>query len=74
MGAVGRPLELEEAVLIGDTHRDVEAGREAGCRTILVGDAQERELATLRAHGVEPDFTAPDARSAVARLLAQGEW
>ena len=31
-------VPAERAVMVGDTEADMQAGREAGCRTILVGE------------------------------------
>lgn len=31
-------LALDESFMIGDRYRDIEAGHDAGCRTILIGD------------------------------------
>ncbi len=31
-------VDLAECVMVGDRWRDVEAGRRAGCRTVLIGD------------------------------------
>jgi D-glycero-D-manno-heptose 1,7-bisphosphate phosphatase len=31
-------LDLAESYMVGDRWRDIEAGRRAGCRTILIGD------------------------------------
>ncbi len=60
-------LDLARSWMIGDSAKDVEAGRAAGCRTILVGDA-------------EPPAPPPDHRfanmsalaSGIAKLLAAG--
>ena len=34
-------IDLEESFVIGDKDSDVEAGRRAGCRTILLGDVAD---------------------------------
>jgi len=58
-------LDLQASWMIGDAQRDVEAGRAAGCRTILVGNATSiRPLAA--------DFTAPDLLTAAEIVLANG--
>jgi len=47
--AAASGLNLPESFLIGDRWRDIEAGRRAGCRTVLVGDGYN-EPATVEAH------------------------
>lgn len=56
-------LDLSLSWAVGDSDRDVHAGRSAGCRTILIasnGDAAD----------CEPDFVVDDLRSAADTLLA----
>lgn len=56
-------LDLGASVLVGDEETDVEAGRAAGCRTVLVGGAGGAATAA--------DLTAPDLPAAVEAILAQ---
>lgn len=51
-------LDLRRSWMIGDSSRDMEAGRAAGCRTVLVGAAGGNAAAA--------DFVAADLREAVA--------
>ena len=37
-------IALAESYMIGDRWRDIEAGRRAGCLTILIGDGYGEEL------------------------------
>ncbi|MDX2194681.1 MAG: HAD-IIIA family hydrolase [Gemmatimonadales bacterium] len=53
-------VDLAASWLIGDSWRDVEAGRAAGCRTVLVGPGDRP--------GLQPDLSAADLPSAVALL------
>lgn len=56
-------IDLARSWMIGDSPSDVEAGKNAGCRTILVGDA---------AGLVEPDVRVPDMKAlttAIAGIL-----
>ena len=53
-------LDLEASFMIGDKHSDVETGRRAGCRTVLLGDADGAAAA---------DCVAADWREAVAFIL-----
>ncbi len=41
-------IDLAASWMIGDTESDVEAGRRAGCRTILVSDEPGQTVATVR--------------------------
>ena len=55
------PVDFAESVMVGDRWRDVEAGRAAGCATVLVGDG----------YG-EPLPHEPDVR--VASLAEAADW
>jgi len=52
---------LSESFMVGDRWRDIEAGRRAGCRTILIGDGYAEGLKS-----------APDI--AVANLSEAADW
>jgi D-glycero-D-manno-heptose 1,7-bisphosphate phosphatase len=55
-------LDLAASFLVGDRWRDIDAGRAAGCRTILI----ERKYSGV----TEPDFRAADVGSAVKIILS----
>jgi len=55
-------LDLTRSWMIGDNDRDVEAGRRAGCKTILIG-APHREAAPSEQS--KPDYVAVNMREAV---------
>lgn len=57
-------LDLERSWMVGDSWRDVAAGKAAGCRTILVGPGSRR------ARRLGPDAQVPGLREAAALLLA----
>jgi D-glycero-D-manno-heptose 1,7-bisphosphate phosphatase len=57
----GPPVNWAESVMIGDRWRDVEAGRAAGCATILVGHQP-----------IEPLVHEPDVR--VSTLSEAADW
>jgi D-glycero-D-manno-heptose 1,7-bisphosphate phosphatase len=63
--AAARDLELElgQSVLVGDEKTDIEAGRRAGCFTILVGGGEASTSA---------DAQAADLASAVADVVLPG--
>jgi D-glycero-D-manno-heptose 1,7-bisphosphate phosphatase len=62
-------VTLEQSWMIGDILNDVEAGRRAGCRTILLdnGNETEWELSRLRL----PDCVVSDLNAAADRILCR---
>jgi len=58
-------IDLERSWMIGDSDADVVAGRQAGCRTVLV----EHAGSSHRRTGAAPDLTAPTLAAAVDALL-----
>jgi len=52
-------VDLARSFVVGDTWKDVEAGRAAGCRTILVGEP-------IQAQGVAADWVVPTLEGAVS--------
>lgn len=54
-------IALSESFMVGDQWRDIEAGRRAGCRTVLIGDGYAEGIKSL-----------PDAR--VTNLSEAAEW
>lgn len=59
-------LDLRRTWFVGDILDDVEAGRRAGCRTILIDNGNETEW--VRGRYREPDYKAADL-AAAARLI-----
>jgi histidinol-phosphate phosphatase family protein len=66
-GALG--LDLTQSWMVGDADRDVQAGKAAGCRTILV---ENPDSAHRRAGAVEPDLRVQDLPEAASALLSPG--
>jgi histidinol phosphatase-like enzyme len=62
-------IDLARSWMVGDILNDVEAGRRAGCRTVLLDNGHETEwlVSVLR----RPDHVAPDL-AAVARIILAG--
>jgi D-glycero-D-manno-heptose 1,7-bisphosphate phosphatase len=59
-------IDLANSWMIGDTDTDIEAGRNAGCRTVLVeypGSAHKRSAAA------DPDLRTADLPAAVAAIV-----
>lgn len=65
--AVEMDLDLSQSWCIGDSSRDVEAGRRAGCKTILIDTPshQKPSGSSLLPEGVVPDYKAINAKEAV---------
>lgn len=63
-------IALAQSWMIGDILHDVEAGRRAGCRTVLIDNGNETEwkLSSLRT----PHLTAPDLYAA-AQMIAEAD-
>ncbi len=62
-------IDMEQSVMVGDSARDIECARRAGCgRAVLVETGNGREACEeLARKGIRPDRTAPD-------LAAAAEW
>ena len=56
-------IDLSRSFLVGDRSRDVEAGRRAGCRTVLIDCGYGESLVP------EPDFTAKSLAEAADWIL-----
>ncbi|WP_199724756.1 D-glycero-alpha-D-manno-heptose-1,7-bisphosphate 7-phosphatase [Noviherbaspirillum saxi] len=63
-----REIDLSQSWMIGDILHDVEAGRRAGCRTVLIDNGNETEWneSPLRT----PDLKAPDLYAAASMIAA----
>ena len=63
-------IELAASVMIGDTEKDVLAGKSAGCRTVLVltGLLTREQVANLPC---KPDFVARDLSEAADYVIGQ---
>src|SRR5262245_32544275 len=57
-------IDLSRSFVVGDRWRDIEAGRRAGCRTLLVNSYQEGCL-------IDPDYEFPDLAAAAAWIVAE---
>lgn len=67
-------LDLPRSWMIGDAERDIEAGRAAGVRGILVGTGKgTREIVHMRAMGAPPDHFSPDVLAAARWILEQDQ-
>ena len=61
-------INLDEAVLIGDTKSDILAGQAAGCKTVLVrtGHGDKQDVASWE---IKPSYICKDLSSAVNLLI-----
>jgi len=76
--ASDRYLDLRRSYMIGDSMRDMEAGRRAGCPTILIAHAPSGSDNRGRVDTALADAVAPDLMSAARLVLqddrAKGTW
>lgn len=65
-------IDLNRAWMVGDTLDDVESGKRAGCRTILINNEHETDwqMGPFRV----PDFIATDFSEAAEIILAHTVW
>ncbi len=56
-------IDLSKSFMVGDRISDVEAGRSAGCRTVLIGEAD--------AEGARPDLVSSSLLLAASWIVAQ---
>jgi D-glycero-D-manno-heptose 1,7-bisphosphate phosphatase len=59
-------IDLARSWMVGDILNEVEAGRRAGCRTVLIDNGNETEW--LRAPLRTPDISVPDLLSAARAM------
>lgn len=62
--------QLRQSFMVGDSYRDVCAGKKAGCRTILVFSGKEKR-ADDASWSLQPDLTAHDLPEAVRLILKE---
>jgi D,D-heptose 1,7-bisphosphate phosphatase len=65
-------IDLSQSWMIGDILNDVEAGKKAGCKTVLINNGNEREWqeSSLRS----PDYKAKNIEEAAAQILHHQEF
>lgn len=66
--AAEHDLDVTRSWMIGDILDDVEAGRRAGCRSVLIDNGNETEWELTSAR--RPDYTASDLSEAAACILS----
>ena len=58
-------VDLRRSWMIGDRESDIEAGKRAGCKTILIRSSPLNDTS----EGIEPDLVAKSLAEAVEKLL-----
>jgi histidinol-phosphate phosphatase family protein len=66
LAAVTYDLDLEESWMVGDNTKDVQTGKKAGCKTILVATGYGGKDGL---HNVEPDYRAKTLKDAVKLII-----
>ena len=61
-------IDLAHSFMVGDSITDIQAGKRAGCRTILIGNSKCDLCKFLQAKKIRPDYIVRDILSA-ARLV-----
>ena len=64
-------IDLKQSFMIGDSTRDILAGKNAGCKTILVltGNGKEAKK-ELKEISLEPDFISENILKAIEKILS----
>jgi len=65
--AVDHQISLQDSWMIGDILNDVEAGKRAGCKTVLIDNGNETEW--LRGQYRNPDLTCKTINEAAEQIL-----
>lgn len=65
-------IDIAESWFIGDNLTDMQAGRSAGCHTLLIGKMHCQLCALMYNEGVKPEAIKPDLRAA-ADFILKGE-
>jgi len=73
MAAEGLDIDFSNTYFIGDTKRDIQAGKEAGCRTILVLSGKIKNEGEIASWELKPDFIKKDLKEAVRFVIHEDE-
>jgi D-glycero-D-manno-heptose 1,7-bisphosphate phosphatase len=65
-------IDLSQSWMVGDGITDIQAGKRAGCRTILIGRMKCELCELMNRHDAMPDFIAPNLKEAARYILAKG--
>jgi D-glycero-D-manno-heptose 1,7-bisphosphate phosphatase len=66
-------VDLTRSYFVGDAIVDVEAGKRAGCKTILVGHLNTFLTEMIRRKGIQPDYVVPSLKEVPDLLMEESE-
>lgn len=61
-------IDLKRSYMVGDSIYDVQAGRRAGCKTLLIAHLKCDLCQLMAKRGVRPDFLVKDLRDAAKKI------
>lgn len=71
-GAKDFDIDLSRSYMIGDDQIDIETGKNAGCRTVLVLTGKGREMKEkLLERGIIPDLVTENILTAIAEIIKE---
>jgi len=70
--AKGLDIDFKSTYFIGDSWRDIEAGKNMGCRTVFLLTGKEKKD-DIKSWTVKPDCVKNDLKEAVEWVLKQGQ-
>ena len=62
-------LDLKRSYMVGDSILDIEAGRRAGCKTILLAHLKCDLCHIMAKRGIRPHYLAKDLLDAAKKIL-----
>lgn len=71
--ADGLNVDFTKAYFIGDSKRDVEAGKKIGSRTVLVLSGKTKDKSEVADWGARPDLIVKDLNKAVEGIIKEGQ-
>lgn len=66
-------IDLRQSWMVGDGLTDIQAGKRAGCRTILIGRMKCELCEMMNRLDAVPDFIAPNLTEAAQYILVKGD-
>ena len=66
-------IDLSQSWMVGDGITDIQAGKQAGCRVILIGKMKCELCEMMNKFDAVPDFIAPNLTEAAEYILVKGD-